>query len=110
MTNASKYPRDWGPHLWEISGSLRTRLFRCDGQTGEEVDSEKNAVNSAMVSGAVTGQIERFAPQMGLGSGDGANGTTSSAIECGSVKPGFTRKAGSFRRQALPRGVRGPGR
>lgn len=110
LTTTSTHPGGPDPIGWETRRPLGTWLLRCDGQIGAVVDAEKNVVDPAVVSGTVTGQLELLAQQMGLGSGNRANGMTSSATGFGSVKPGFTREAGSFRRQAPSRAVQDPGR
>jgi hypothetical protein len=94
-------------HWWKIQGSLRTIMLRLDSQVGAVVNTEKHVVDPAVVSGEVTRQLEQIAEQMGLG-GDGMVEQPYKAFGFVPIKPGFTREAGSFRRQVPPRGVRDP--
>lgn len=95
--------------LWEAPGSLRTCLLRLDGQVGAVVHAEKYVADSAVVSCELAGHLGRIAQQMGLGSGDGVVEQLGNAPGFEPVKPGFTREAGSFRRQVPPHGVGDPG-
>ncbi len=94
---------------WETPGSLRTGLLRLDGQVGVVVNAEKHVVDPAVVSDAVTGQLGRVARQMGLDTGDGAAEQPGEAPGFESVKPTFTRVAGSFRRRVPPHATRDVG-
>lgn len=86
-----------------------TCLLRFDGQMGAIVNAEKHLVDPAVVSGEVAGQLGWIAQRMGLDAGEGAAEPSSSAPGFGFVKGGFTREAGSIRRQVPSRGLRDPG-
>jgi len=109
VTNTIRHPSGSDPHWWKIPGSLRTCLLRLDSQVGAVVNVEKCVVDPAGVPDEVVGQLERIAQQMGLNSGNGVVGQLGSAPGFEPVKPGFTRVAGSFRRQVPPHGVGTPG-
>jgi hypothetical protein len=88
---------------------LRARLLRLDGQVGAVVNAEKHGVDPVVVSGEVAGQLGRLVQQMDLGAGDGAVVQSGRELGFEPIKPGFTREAGSFRRQGSPQGTQGRG-
>lgn len=105
----SRHSWNPGSHWWDTSGSLRARLLRLDGQVGAVVNAEKHGVDPVVVSGEVAGQLGRLVQQMDLGAGDGAVVQSGRELGFEPIKPGFTREAGSFRRQGSPQGTQGRG-
>lgn len=97
------------PHWWETPGLLRTRLLWLDGEVGTAVETDKQVVDSAAVSGDLARHLGRLAQQMGLGAGDEEVEQPGRGPGFEPVKPGFTREAGSFRRQVPPHAVRDSG-
>lgn len=85
-----------------LPGSLRINLLRLDGQIGAAVNAEKQKQMDApgVGLGKVAEQLERVAQQMGLGVGNGVVEQADRELSGEPVKPGFTREAGSFRRQS----------
>lgn len=77
----SKCPDSPGLRWWETPGSLRVSVPRLDGRVGVVVNAERQVVDP--------GVVERQGGVLGFGS----------------VRSGFTRVVGLFRRQVLPRGV-----
>lgn len=74
-----------GLRWWETPGSLRVSVPRLDGRVGVVVNAERQVVDP--------GVVERQGGVLGFGS----------------VRSGFTRVAGLFRRQAPPHAVREAG-
>ena len=109
MTRTNNHPSSSHPRWWQVPGSLRTGLLRLDGQVGTVVNTEKHVVDPAVLSGEVAGQLGQLMQQTGLGTDSGVVEPSSRAFGFESVKPGFTREAGSFRRQVPPHGLQGPG-
>lgn len=105
LTTPGERPAGSGPRWWEDPASLRTCLLLLDGQVGAVVNAERHGADPAAVSGEVAGALERIAQQMGLGAGDGVVQPSNRAPGLEPVKPGFTREAGSFRRQVPPHAV-----
>ena len=94
------------PHYGETPGLLRTRLLRLDGEVGTVVEAEKQVVDSPAISGDVARHLKYRAQQMGLDPGDGEVEQPGNGPGFEPAKPGFTRVAGSFRRQVPPHAVR----
>ncbi len=109
MVEIGKILDSVGPHWSDTMGSLRAPLLRLDGQVGAVVNAEKHVVDPAVVSDEVVGQLERIAHQMGLDTDNGAVKQSGEVPAFEPVKPGFTRVAGSFRRQVPPPAVRDAG-
>ncbi|MDQ4036946.1 MAG: hypothetical protein M3313_01000 [Actinomycetota bacterium] len=71
------------------------------------MNAEKQVAGPAAASGDLVEQLGRIAQEMGL---DATAEQSDEAFGFGPVKPGFTREAGSFRRQVpLPMGSGNPG-
>ncbi len=98
MTTLGGQPGSPDPRWWETPGSLRSRLLRLDGQIGAVAHAERHAVDPAVISGEVAGELGRLVQQMGLDTGDEAVGYSDGALVFEPVKPSFTREAGSNRR------------
>lgn len=73
------------------------QLLRLDGQVGAIVNAEKLAAEPATVSGDLARHVRRIAQQMGLDAGPETAGELDAATAFESIKPGFTREAGSSR-------------
>ncbi|MGH3865454.1 MAG: hypothetical protein ACRDQ4_04805 [Pseudonocardiaceae bacterium] len=75
------------------------------------VRTEKHTTGPAAVpvTGGMAQRLRRIAQQMELDAGDKIVDSSDRAPGFGPVKLGFTREAGSFRRQVSPHGVRDPG-
>ncbi|MCA1707030.1 MAG: hypothetical protein LC808_28695 [Actinobacteria bacterium] len=84
---------------------MRARLLRFDGQVGAVVNAEKQVVDPAVAPGKLAEQLERIAQQMGLSPG-GAAEQSGKDFVLEPAKPGFTRVAGSIRRQVPPQEIR----
>ncbi len=87
----------------DIPDSLQETLLRLDGQVGVVVDAEKHMIDPPLISGDVAGELERVARQMGLGTAGEVVGQSDAAQVFPPAKPGFTREAGSLRRQVSGR-------
>jgi hypothetical protein len=108
LTAPNEHPSP-DPGRWETLGLLRSALLRLDGQLAAIVKAETHVVDPVAVSDELARQLKRIAQQMGLGAGDGAAKESGKVRGFEPVKPGFTREAGSFRRQVPPHGVRDVG-
>ncbi len=86
-----------------------TSLLRLDGQVGSVVNAEKHVAGSGPVSHDIARHLGQLLEQMGLDAGNGTAGLSYKALAFERVKPGFTREAGSFRRQDPPHGAGVPG-
>lgn len=94
----SKHPGGVGSRWWETPGSLRASLLRLDGQVGAVVNAEKQVACPAAVPGDLVRHVGRIARQMGIDAGDGTADCSDRALVFESIKPSFTREAGSSRR------------
>jgi hypothetical protein len=86
----------------------RTCLRRLDARVGAVVHAEQHVVDALAVSGDVAGQVALIIREMGLDRGDEAMEQSARAPVMAPVRPGFTRRAGSIRRQVPAHEVRGP--
>lgn len=102
----SKCPDSPGFRWWETPGSLRTDLLRLDGEVGTAVEAGKQVVEPTAVSDDLARHLGRLVQQMGLSAGDGMVEKSDREFGFEPLKPGFTREAGSFRRQGSPQRIR----
>lgn len=97
MVTTSSHLNGSSSYGGQAPGSLRTGLLRLDGQVGAVVNSEKHVVDPAAVSSDLARQLRRIAQQMGLDAGTETVGDPGTALVFESIKPSFTREAGSSR-------------
>lgn len=104
LKKSGNHPGGPGSLWWESPGTLRTTLLRLDGGVGAVVNAEKHLAGSAAISVDLARHLGRLVQQMGLDAENGVVEQSGGVPGFEPVKPGFTREAGSFRRQVPPQG------